>query len=127
MRGRTLVDKAIRGPAAGELGGMGLIANAIKQGVLASSDAIKKLDRNVKSDVDVLIVGAGPAGLAASLKCTEAKVSYLCIEQNSFGGTVHNFPRQKLVMSHPASLPMIGPMKFAKNKVSKEEKAYKNY
>ena len=105
---------------AGELGGMGLIANAIKQGTLAADHAIKNLNKSVTADVDVLVVGAGPAGLSASLKCLETKTPYRCIEQNSFGGTVFNFPRQKIVMSHPASLPIIGQMKFPKNRVVKE-------
>ena len=105
---------------AGELGGMGLIGNAIKQGALAADHAIKNLDRSVVADVDVLVVGAGPAGLSASLKCLESRTKYRCIEQNSFGGTVFNFPRQKVVMSHPASLPITGKMQFPKNRIAKE-------
>lgn len=106
---------------AGELGGMGLIANAVKQGTWAVTHAAKNLNRSAQADVDVLIVGAGPAGLAASLKCIELRLSYRCIEQNSFGGTVFNFPRQKLVMSHPASLPIVGKMSFPKNRIVKED------
>ena len=52
---------------AGELGGMGLIANAIKQGVIATEHAIKNLDKSVQADVDVLVVGAGTAGFSSSL------------------------------------------------------------
>lgn len=106
---------------AGELGGMGLIANAIKQGVYAATHAVANLDKSVPADVDVLVVGAGPAGIAASLKCIELKANFRCIEQNTFGGTVYNFPRQKLVMSHPASLPLIGKMSFPKNRIVKED------
>ncbi len=106
---------------AGELGGMGLIRNAVKQGVLATQDAIQKLKLNMKLQYDVIIVGAGPAGLAAALVCVANKKNYLCIEQNSFGGTVYNFPRQKIVMTQPAVLPIVGEMKFEKNKVSKEQ------
>ena len=105
---------------AGELGGMGLIRNAIKQGILSAQHALANLVRE-KTDVDLLIVGAGPAGLAASLTAIAQKKSYLCVEQNSFGGTVYNFPRQKIVMSYPFQLPMIGEKKFDENKVTKEE------
>lgn len=106
---------------AGELGGMGLIRNAVKQGTLAGRHALKHLPAQVKTDFDLIIVGAGPAGLAAALCAVEAKRTHICLEQNSFGGTVANFPRQKVVMSHPFTLPMFGEAKFRSNKVSKEE------
>lgn len=106
---------------AGELGGMGLIRNAIKQGVAAAKHALKTLPTAGSEVFDLLIVGAGPAGLGAALASIDAKKKYLCIDQNTFGGTVANFPKQKLVMSAPAELPLVGAMKFAKNKVSKED------
>lgn len=105
---------------AGELGGMGLIRNAVKQGALAARHALKSMP-SVKTDVDLLVVGAGPAGLTASLCAVEAKRSYVCLEQGTFGGTVANFPRQKVVMSYPFEMPMFGVAKFKSNKVSKEE------
>ncbi len=111
---------------AGELGGMGLIRNAIKQGTLAAQHALGEIEKTQtpktqKTDVDLVIVGAGPAGLAAALSAIEKKKSYLCIEQGSFGGTVYNYPRQKIVMTLPAQLPVIGIMKFRGHQVSKEE------
>ena len=105
---------------AGELGGMGLIRNAIKQGHLAAQHAFKNLSPE-PAQYDVFIVGAGPAGMAASLAAIAAKKTYLTIEQGGFGGTVFHFPRQKIVMSHPFDLPIVGKMKFNSNKVSKEE------
>jgi thioredoxin reductase/Pyruvate/2-oxoacid:ferredoxin oxidoreductase delta subunit len=109
---------------AGELGGMGLIRNAVKQGRMAAEHAASHLNQQNqrhKADLDLLVIGAGPAGLAAGLTAVSQKISYACIEQNSFGGTIYNFPRQKVVMTHPADLPLIGPMKFPQNKVSKEQ------
>ncbi|NRA67596.1 MAG: NAD(P)-binding domain-containing protein [Pseudobacteriovorax sp.] len=107
---------------AGELGGMGLIRNAVKQGKTAVEHAAKSAGSvNGQADVDILVVGAGPAGLAASLAAASVGANYLCIEQAKFGGTIYNFPKQKVVMSYPLELPGIGPIKFPKNKVSKEE------
>lgn len=106
---------------AGELGGMGLIRNAIKQGALAGQHAIGNLDSQLKTQYDLVIVGAGPAGIATSLAAIAGKKKYICIEQGSLGGTVYNFPRQKVVMSHPFELPIVGKKEFDSNKVSKEK------
>jgi len=108
---------------AGELGGMGLIRNAIRQGMLAAQHALsqKTSIKSSQAQFDVIIIGAGPAGLSASLVAIALKKKYLTLEQGGFGGTVYNFPRQKIVMSHPFDLPIIGKMKFESNKVSKEE------
>jgi thioredoxin reductase (NADPH) len=106
---------------AGELGGMGLISNAIKQGQHATEHALRNIKSGSNTDVDLFIVGAGPAGFAACLAAQKMKKSYICIDQNSIGGAVYNFPRQKIVMVQPIVLPFEGKMKFKKNVVSKEE------
>jgi thioredoxin reductase/Pyruvate/2-oxoacid:ferredoxin oxidoreductase delta subunit len=105
---------------AGELGGMGLIRNAAKQGVLSSDHALANLP-SAAADYDLIIVGAGPAGIAAGMNAIAKKKKYLLLEQNAFGGTVYSFPRQKLVMSHPFNLPLTGVAKFPKHEVSKED------
>ncbi len=103
---------------AGELGGMGLIRNAVEQGVQAI-DAIARIPGVRRADrLDVVIVGAGPAGFAASLAAREKGLRAITIEQESLGGTVAHFPRGKLVMTRPAKLPIVGEMKF--REVSKE-------
>src|SRR5450631_1795741 len=60
---------------AGELGGMGLIKNALTQGQQAL-EAIAKAGVKRPGALDVLIVGAGPAGLAASLAAKKMGLSY---------------------------------------------------
>jgi thioredoxin reductase (NADPH) len=103
---------------AGELGGMGLIANAIEQGRLAI-DAIVKRARTSERDVyDVVIVGGGPAGIAASLAAKDKGLRFLTLEQDAPGGTVARYPRGKLVMTRPAELPLYG--KFRLRRVRKE-------
>ncbi|NJD06748.1 MAG: 4Fe-4S dicluster domain-containing protein [Methylococcaceae bacterium] len=98
---------------AGELGGMGLIRNAITQGRQAL-DSVRKLDGMGKGGegLDVLIVGAGPAGFAASLGAMQHGLSYATLEQDSLGGTVFQFPRGKIVMTAPVDLPMVGKVNF---------------
>jgi len=104
---------------AGELGGMGLIRNAIEQGRQAIDSIRKRGGAKLANAYDVVIVGAGPAGISASLAAKQHKLRYLTIEQDSFGGTVAHFPRGKLVMTAPATLPLIGKVKF--REVSKEK------
>ena len=98
---------------AGELGGMGLIRNAITQGTQAIDFLSKKIRTGNDNDIyDVVIVGAGPAGFAATLGAMKKKLKHITLEQDSLGGTVFNFPRGKLVMTGPVDLPLAGKMKF---------------
>ena len=99
---------------AGELGGMGLIRNAIEQGRQALESIKGKVtkDRENGEVLDVLIIGAGPAGISSSLAAIEHKLDYATLEQETFGGTVAHFPRNKIVMTQPAVLPMFGKTKF---------------
>src|SRR5207245_10899425 len=85
----------------GELGGMGLIKNAVTQGLQAAERLAETTPKRNGSSADVLIVGAGPAGLAAALRLREAGRSCRVLEQGSLGGTIANYPRQKVVMTEP--------------------------
>jgi len=107
----------------GELGGLALIKNAVNQG----RDCVDTVTNRLRSkgsvpavpDVyDVLIVGAGPAGISASLRAIQNKLNYLTLERDEVGGTVAKYPRQKLVMTSPVEFPMYG--KFKKMQLSKE-------
>jgi len=93
---------------AGELGGMGLIRNAVEQGRIAMENIIHSLPASSKSDYDVIIVGAGPAGVSASLTASKHNKKFLTLEQDSLGGTVFTFPRSKVVMTSPMDLPLHG-------------------
>ena len=104
---------------AGELGGMGLIRNAIEQGRQALESVLKLKGIGSGDRYDVVIVGSGPAGFAASLAAMDAGIRFVTVEQDSLGGTVAHFPRGKLVMTQPAMLPIVGKMKFTET--TKEE------
>jgi len=93
---------------AGELGGMGLVRNAIEQGRQAVSAIARKRPRARAPELDLLIVGGGPAGLAATLAAQELGLRYRTIEQESVGGAVAHYPRGKIVMTQPVVLPLYG-------------------
>ncbi len=103
---------------AGELGGMGLTRKAATQGMQAM-ESIAKL-KGSGNPYDVVIIGAGPAGLSGSLSAIEHKLKYVTLEQeDSLGGAVYHYPRNKLVMTAPLKLPIVGEMRF--KEVSKEK------
>jgi thioredoxin reductase (NADPH) len=108
----------------GELGGLALIKNAIGQGRDCVDTITRRLGASRQSkpspDVyDVLVVGAGPAGISASLRAIEKKLKHITIDEGELGGTVAKYPRQKLVMTSPVEFPMYG--KFKKTELTKEE------
>lgn len=103
---------------AGEMGGMGLIKNAVAQGRQAVENLSKKLDSAKTAQYDLVIVGAGPAGISASLTAKKLKINFLTLDQDSLGGTVFSFPRAKLVMTTPMDLPLYGKVKLSETSKS---------
>lgn len=102
---------------AGELGGMGLIKNSVEQGEQAMNSIAQTLDKKGgdpkgANTYDVVIIGAGPAGISASLTAKRHGLNFLTLEQDSLGGTVFNFPRSKIVMTAPVDLPMHGKIRL---------------
>lgn len=97
---------------AGEIGGMGLIKNAVEQGKQAVNNLAKQLKQNAGNVLDLVIVGAGPAGISASLEAKRLKLDSVTLEQDSLGGTVFTFPRGKIVMTSPMNLPLHGKVKL---------------
>ena len=109
---------------AGELGGLALIKNAITQGrdcvdTIANRITSLRAAKAAPGVYDVLIVGAGPAGISASLRAIERTLNHVTLDEGEIGGTVAKYPRQKLVMTSPVEFPMYG--KFKKKELSKEE------
>jgi len=107
---------------AGELGGLALIKNAVNQGRECLDTIARKLQTEAWEQqpgvYDVVIVGAGPAGISATLGAIEHKLNYLTLERETLGGTVSKYPRQKLVMTSPIQFPLNVSLK--KMQMSKE-------
>jgi thioredoxin reductase/ferredoxin len=103
---------------AGELGGMGLIRKAAEQGRQAVEGLRSR--RASADELELLIVGAGPAGLSAALAAKQHGLRYRIIEQeDSLGGTVYHYPRHKIAATVPMQLATVGRVRMAN--ISKEQ------
>lgn len=95
----------------GELGGRGLIKNAVNEGRLAVEHILATLPpaTAVERDaVDVVIVGSGPAGLSAGVQAIEGGLKYVMLEQGSLSDSVRKYPRHKLLLAEPVTMPLYG-------------------
>lgn len=97
---------------AGELGGMGLIKNAVTQGFEAVEYIAKTIVKDPKASYDLIVVGSGPAGISATLAAKKFNLSVLTLEQGTLGGTISTFPRSKVIMTTPMDLPLYGKVKL---------------
>jgi len=115
---------------AGEVTGYALIRTAVAHGTAAARHVARALAERAHEHGassryggpetwDLVIVGAGPAGLSCALAAKEAGINALVIEQSSLGGTVSKYPRRKLVMTQSVELPLHG--RLAKTTYLKEE------
>lgn len=94
----------------GDAGGGSLIRNAIDEGARAVAIIAERLARaprartprtTVPADpdvLDVLVIGAGPAGLSAALEAQARGLRALTVEQHTVAGSIQSFPRGKLVL-----------------------------
>lgn len=106
---------------AGEVTGFALVRTAIAHGTSVADEVARRPRVGVDDGelLDLCIVGAGPGGLACSLEAKRHGLSFVTFEQETLGGTVASYPRRKLVMTQPVSLPLYG--KLARASYSKEE------
>ncbi len=100
----------------GELGGLGLIKNAVKQGTSVIEHVATLPQSSMDDVIDVAVIGAGPSGFTAGLKSLEQKLRYIILEQNDLGGTVLQYPRAKVVLTSPVELPLWGKVKLMETK-----------
>ena len=92
----------------GDLTGIPLLKLAAESGkkivnyLLQNSD-LKKLKEENKSDdiYDIVIVGAGPGGIAAGLEASKHNLKYKILESAQKFNTIINFPKGKPIYAEP--------------------------
>jgi thioredoxin reductase (NADPH) len=103
----------------GELGGMGLIRNAVEQGRQVADAIAKSSRRGSAGDLDAVVVGGGPAGIACALALIAHGLKVLIVEQDRYGGTITHYPRAKVVMTGSFELAGYGTVR--RKTMSKEQ------
>jgi thioredoxin reductase len=97
---------------AGELGGRGLIKNAINEGKMAAESVAKSLREFPSSSspevLDVAIIGSGPAGLSAALEAKRLGLRAAVFEQGTLADSIRKYPRHKLLLAEPVRIPLFG-------------------
>jgi thioredoxin reductase/ferredoxin len=94
---------------AGDLTGLPLVRNAIRQGASVAERVSRTLGRQ-HPELDLVVVGAGPAGLSAMLRAKELGLRAVCIEQWTLAASIRSFPREKIVFDVPGGDPLEGPL-----------------
>jgi thioredoxin reductase len=105
---------------------MGLIKNAVEQGRQSVENIVKSLRKTHQANYDLVIIGAGPAGISASLTAKKHQLKFLTLEQDTLGGTVFTFPRSKIVMTSAMDLPLYGKVKLSETSKSELLDFWKN-
>lgn len=95
----------------GDLAGAPVIKYAMAQG-LEVIEHIATLPNAIGSSdealYDVVIIGAGAAGLNAALQANERGMKFVVLEKNKIANTIENFPENKWVYAEPDSQPPKG-------------------
>jgi len=95
-----------------------LIKNSVEQGKQAVDNIVKAVSKAKETEYDLAVIGAGPAGISATLEAKRQGLKTITLEQDTLGGTVFSFPRSKIVMTSPMHLPLFGKVKLTETKKS---------
>jgi len=71
--------------------------------------------------VDIAIIGAGPAGLAAGAQAARRKISHVVLDSARLAYTIFRYQKGKHVMDEPSELPLRGETGFGAFKASSRE------
>ena len=91
----------------GDLADAPIIKVALNQGYEVAERLIKDLDAEGAGPadaLDVVVIGAGPAGIGAALALKARGLKYVLLEKERPFNTIQNFPKAKFIFSEPRSI-----------------------
>jgi thioredoxin reductase len=96
----------------GDVSGTPLIKNAANEGAEVIKHIARELNDGVapepKAELDVAIIGIGPAGLSAAITAQQQNLRYVGIEQDRVLSTIEAYPKGKYVFFKPETMPSRG-------------------
>ena len=93
----------------GDVTGLPLVKIAANQGVeviekMESKGVLRRDEKNDNGQLDLVIIGGGPAGLSAGIEAQKRGLKYVVLERTYAANTVRGFPPGKKVYSEPRYL-----------------------
>ncbi|UCC31165.1 MAG: FAD-binding protein, partial [Phycisphaerales bacterium] len=114
---------------AGDLAGIPLLKFASNSGARAvraivEDPAFQRRDTDTRQDgkpaYDLIIIGAGVAGMAAALEAKKHKLGFQILEATEPFSTIVNFPRGKPIYTYPTEMTPAGDLQFSEKVNVKE-------
>ena len=87
----------------GDLTGIPLLKFALDSGVQAVQSIVQR-SRTATADMDLVILGAGVAGVAAAVEARRHKLRFILVESTEMFSTVANFPKGKPIFTYPSAM-----------------------
>lgn len=89
----------------GDVTGLPLVKVAANQGVEVmarmQADGVFRHRSDAADQLDLVIIGGGPAGLSAAIEAEKLRLRYVVLERNKVASTVRSFPPGKMVYAEP--------------------------
>lgn len=95
----------------GDIAGAPVVKLAMEQGCKVAQHFAKTVSRTSGNEVlDVLVVGAGAAGLSAALEAQRLGFQVAVLEKGKIGNTILELPLGKWIYTEPNDRPAVGPL-----------------
>lgn len=73
------------------------------------------------SSIKLVVIGAGPAGIAAGVRAAERKIEHTLLERSVLADTIVKYQKGKLVMAEPPQLPLQSDLKMIFEEAVREQ------